>query len=82
MGVGALRELEFLGRLILAAICGAFIGHERANRLKEAGIRTHLLVSMGAAPFMITSKYGFADMLDLRGVALDPSRIAARIAAA
>ena len=79
MELELVRELEFLGRLFLAGLCGAFIGYERANRRKEAGIRTHLVVSMGAALFMIVSKYGFADMIDLPGVALDPSRVAAQI---
>ena len=79
MDLGLLQEFEFLGRLFLAGLCGAFIGYERANRRKEAGIRTHLVVSMGSALFMIVSKYGFADMLSLQGVALDPSRIAAQI---
>lgn len=79
MELELIRELEYLARLFLAGLCGAFIGYERANRRKEAGIRTHLVVSMGAALFMIVSKYGFADMIDLHGVALDPSRVAAQI---
>ena len=79
MDLGLLQEFEFLGRLFLAGLCGAFIGYERANRRKEAGIRTHLVVSMGSALFMIVSKYGFADMIPLHGVALDPSRVAAQI---
>ena len=32
-------EMEFFARILVAALCGAFIGYERNNRLKEAGIR-------------------------------------------
>ena len=46
-------------RLILASCCGLCIGIERTNRLKDAGIRTHLIVCMGAALMMLVSKYGF-----------------------
>ena len=54
--------LEFFLRILLAGICGAAIGLERAKRLKEAGIRTHILVCIGAALMMIVSKYAFADL--------------------
>lgn len=70
---------EFLLRLITAGICGAFIGYERKNRLKEAGVRTHLLVALGAALMMIISKYGFSDVVNQNGITLDPSRVAAQI---
>ena len=43
-------------RLILASCCGLCIGIERTNRLKDAGIRTHLIVCMGAALMMLVSK--------------------------
>ncbi|MFQ7388235.1 MAG: MgtC/SapB family protein [Escherichia sp.] len=49
---------EFIIRLILAVIvCGA-IGMERQMRGKGAGLRTHVLIGMGSALFMIVSKYG------------------------
>lgn len=70
---------ELLMRILLAALCGAAIGYERKNRHKEAGIRTHILVAVGAALIMIVSKYGFDDILANKGVGLDPSRIAAQI---
>ena len=76
---GAIWELDLLFRIFLAGICGGLIGYERNSRLKEAGIRTHLIVALGAALMMIVSKYGFADVTDLKGVALDPSRVAAQI---
>ncbi|MCI1348438.1 MAG: MgtC/SapB family protein, partial [Pediococcus pentosaceus] len=74
-----MNDLEGLGRLVIAAICGAFIGYERSARLKNAGIRTHIIVALGAALTMLISKYGFYDLLQSRGIGLDPSRIAAQI---
>ncbi len=54
-----------------AAILGSAIGYERELRGKGAGIRTHLLVGMGAALFMIISQYGFsgADKFDAARIA-------------
>ncbi|BDR59653.1 MgtC/SapB family protein [Xylocopilactobacillus apicola] len=72
-------NVEWLLRVILAAGCGALIGYERAIKLKSAGIRTHIIVAIGAALTMIVSKYGFADILGHPGVALDPSRVAAQV---
>lgn len=74
-----MAQLGFLLKLAVAGICGAVIGYERKNRLKEAGIRTHMLVALGAALIMIVSKFGFTDVLGLNGYVLDPSRIAAQI---
>jgi hypothetical protein len=48
-------------------------------RQKNAGLRTHTLVGVGAALFMLISKYGFTDVLEPRLVVLDPSRVAAQI---
>jgi len=73
-----LIQLEFLLRLVVACICGCFIGYERKNRLKEAGIRTHIIVALGAALIMIISKYGFVDILQ-EGVSYDSTRIASQI---
>ena len=50
---------EVLLRLALAAALGAAIGLERELREREAGLRTHLLVSLGSALFTIVSAYGF-----------------------
>jgi len=72
-------QIEFFGRLLFAGVCGALIGYERKNRMKEAGIRTHFVVGIGAALMMIVSKYGFQDELGKEGIALDPSRIAAQV---
>lgn len=70
---------EFTLRLLIAGVLGAIIGLDREYRAKEAGFRTHFLVSLGSALFMIVSQYGFAGVLGEPGVALDPSRVAAQI---
>lgn len=74
-----LLQLSYLLRLLIAGLCGAAIGYERKNRLKEAGIRTHLIVATASALMMIVSKYGFADMVGFEYIKLDPSRIASSI---
>jgi putative Mg2+ transporter-C (MgtC) family protein len=73
---------DALGRLALAAALGSIIGLEREFREREAGLRTHLLVSLGSALFTIVSAFGFHDVLTHDPqvvVRLDPSRIAAQI---
>jgi putative Mg2+ transporter-C (MgtC) family protein len=68
-------------RLAVAALLGGAIGLERELREREAGLRTHLLVSVGAALFTLVSAYGFGDFrygLET-GITLDPTRIAAQI---
>lgn len=70
---------EFILRVFIAAILGAIIGFEREYRAKEAGVRTHFLVAMGSALFMILSQYGFGDMLGAPSISLDPSRIASQV---
>jgi putative Mg2+ transporter-C (MgtC) family protein len=62
---------------IALGLCGV-IGFEREWRQKSAGIRTHTLVGVGAAVFMVVSKYGFFDVIG-PGVDVDPSRVAAQI---
>jgi putative Mg2+ transporter-C (MgtC) family protein len=68
-------------RLVVAAVLGGAIGLERELREREAGLRTHLLVSVGAAVFTLVSAYGFRDFrygFDT-GITMDPTRIAAQI---
>ncbi|MGQ5708579.1 MgtC/SapB family protein [Lactobacillus sp. PSON] len=72
-------EWDWLLRIVVAAFCGAIIGYERAIQRKSAGVRTHIVVAIASALFMIVSKYGFTDLLNMHGIALDPSRIAAQI---
>lgn len=70
---------DLILRLLVAACFGALIGLDREYRAKEAGLRTHFLVCLGSALFMIVSQHGFGDMLNTPGVGLDPSRIAAQV---
>src|SRR5262245_14897404 len=70
--------LDIALRLTLVVIlCGA-IGLERETRDQPAGVRTHVLVGMGAAIFTLISAYGFSD-LERPGAPIDPSRVAAQI---
>jgi putative Mg2+ transporter-C (MgtC) family protein len=70
--------LKQIGELALAFALSSLIGLEREWRQKSAGLRTHTLVGVGAALFVIVSKYGFSDVLGPR-VVLDPSRVAAQV---
>ena len=70
---------DFVWRLVLATLFGTIIGLDREYREKEAGFRTHFLVSLGSALMMIVSQYGFSEILTHDGVSLDPSRIAAQV---
>src|SRR3954471_6652727 len=79
--IPSLSGWEALLRLVIAAALGGAVGFERELRDREAGIRTHLLVSLGSALFTIISAYGFHEFLTAGGVIVraDPSRIAAQI---
>src|ERR1700691_5702865 len=68
-----------VGELGLALLLSALIGVEREIRQKSAGLRTHTLVGVGAALFVLISKYGFSDVLIPGEVILDPSRVAAQL---
>jgi len=64
--------LEMVLRLLLAAALGAVIGYQRERAGKQAGLRTHILISSGAALIALVSIYGF-------GSASDPARVAAGV---
>ena len=66
------HDLELLGRLLLAAVLGGAIGAERELNDQPAGLRTHMLLTIGACLFTLISAYGFEG-------GTDPSRIAAQI---
>jgi len=74
-----ISDLEITGRLAAAAVLGCAIGFERERLLWAAGIRTHMLVSVGACLLMIVSAYGFQHVITESHVILDPSRIAAQV---
>lgn len=71
--------LDFIVRILIAALLGGAIGLEREYREKAAGFRTHFLVALGSALFMILSAYGFSDALASPEHRLDVSRIAAQV---
>src|SRR5436305_5369256 len=78
--IPSLSWAEVLGRVALAAALGAVLGLERELRDREAGLRTHLLVSVGSALFTIVSAYGLKEFLTSGAnvVRADPTRIAAQ----
>lgn len=71
--------LDFILRIFIAALLGGAIGLEREYREKAAGFRTHFLVALGSALFMIISAYGFEGALVSPEHRLDVSRIAAQV---
>src|SRR5262249_40329223 len=71
-------EHQIILRLVMAAVLGSVVGIERERLNWVAGLRTHMLVCVGSALFMIVSFCGFADVLRNEHVALDPSRISAQ----
>ena len=73
LGVATIGWPEVLLRLFVAAALGGAIGLERELRERQAGLRTHLVVSVGAALFTLVSAYAFV------GPHVDPTRIAAQI---
>ncbi len=66
--------LDMILRLLLAIALGAVIGYQRERASKAAGLRTHTLISLGAALFTVVSIFGFSG-------AVDPSRVAAGVVA-
>jgi putative Mg2+ transporter-C (MgtC) family protein len=72
---------EGLVRLVVAAVLAGAIGIERELREQEAGLRTHMLVCVGATLFMLVGVYGWSDYQlgnDI-GVVVDPSRVASYV---
>ncbi len=67
--------------IFLAAMLGGAIGFEREYRSKEAGFRTHFLVGLGSALFMVLSMHGFDNYTATPGVIIqrDPARMAAQV---
>jgi putative Mg2+ transporter-C (MgtC) family protein len=76
-------ELEIstmLIRLLLSALLGGLIGWERERRNKQAGLKTHLLVSVGSTLIMLTSIYGFENLLlNHPNARFDPARLSAQV---
>lgn len=75
--VGDLRDLNVLSvavRLALAMLFGGTIGFERGIRHRAAGLRTHMLLAVGAASTMLVSQYMYASY-DVG----DPARLSAQV---
>jgi putative Mg2+ transporter-C (MgtC) family protein len=68
-------RLDLLGHLLLAALLGGMIGWERERSQKPAGLRTNVLICVGAALLADISVRGAA----IAGAAGDPTRIAAQV---
>ena len=82
----SLFNLEFIIRLLIALVLGFSLGLERELTNKYAGLRTHILVALGACIFTIISIYGFPTFASGDNVILtqatgirDTSRVAAQI---
>lgn len=72
------HQLEYCLRILISGFCGAIIGLERKKRFKDAGIRTHLILSIGCTVIMIISKYAFVDSKEM-GLNVDAARVASNI---
>jgi len=72
-----LTDGQIIWRLLLSVILSGLVGLERQMHRRNAGLRTHILVSLGSCLIMLTSLHVF-DIY--KGIAsLDPSRIAAGV---
>lgn len=69
------KEVVMVIRLVVAAILGGIVGIERGSGDRPAGFRTHILVCVGSALFMLVSLYGEEDI----GQRRDSARIAAQV---
>ncbi|SMP44049.1 MgtC/SapB family protein [Anoxynatronum buryatiense] len=76
--VSTATSVEILMRLILSAVIGGLIGMEREANNRPAGLRTHVLVTLGSSLIMLLSMYGF-DGLGAGGKGGDPARLAAQV---
>jgi putative Mg2+ transporter-C (MgtC) family protein len=71
--------MDLVLRIFIAGVLGGLIGLEREYRGKAAGFRTHFLVALGSALFMVLSMYGFEEVRTLPNMSVDPSRVASQI---
>lgn len=71
--------LEVIIRIFLAIILGGFIGLERQVKQRPAGVKTHVLVCVGAATIMVLSEYMFRKYYVEFGMTSDPLRLGAQV---
>ncbi|RIX47278.1 MgtC/SapB family protein [Paenibacillus nanensis] len=74
-----ISELDILIRLSTALLLGGLIGLEREQSNHAAGLRTNILVCLGACLLMLLSIYGFSDFVKEANVRVDPARLAAAV---
>lgn len=68
--------MEIIIRLVISSVIGGLIGIEREVNNRPAGLRTHVLVTVGSALIMLISIDGFSDAVNRTG---DPARLAAQV---
>jgi len=73
-----IADADILMRIIFSIVLGSVIGLERELTNKSAGLRTQIMVCLGACLFTILSIYGFSTAVTLYPLG-DPSRVAAQI---
>lgn len=73
----SIETIQMIYKLTLAAVLGMLIGFEREYRGKPAGLRTYMLVALGATLFTIMSYASLES--DLGSSSFDPSRIASQV---
>lgn len=78
-GIASGQGWAQVGELGLAVVLASLIGLERELRGKSAGLRTQTIVGLGAALFVLVSKYGFTDVLVPNRSQVDPSRVASLV---
>jgi putative Mg2+ transporter-C (MgtC) family protein len=69
-----MQTLSMLGRVTLAAVLAGVIGYEREHVQRNAGMRTHILVAIGAALVMCSGEF-----LAVKYPGIDPARIGAQV---
>lgn len=72
-----LTDLEVVLRLVVSCLLGGVVGYERQSRNKAAGLRTHILVSLGSCLVMILSLLVYSRVQGLTNA--DPARLAAQV---
>ncbi|MBI2624837.1 MAG: MgtC/SapB family protein [Candidatus Nealsonbacteria bacterium] len=72
-------EIKIFLQILLAALLGGIVGIEREHKGKEAGLRTCILVAVGATLFTTISLSAFNSYIGMSGVSFDPSRIVGQV---
>lgn len=73
----SLTLLDVVIRMALAVVCGGLIGMEREHKRRPAGLRTHMLICLGACMTTLTSQYLLLNL----GLFTDPARLGAQVIA-